>query len=398
MFQRHISKHLLKSMRYYPAITLTGPRQSGKTTVVKESFPDFDYVLLEDPDTLQFANDDPRGFLDQYSSHVIFDEIQNCPQLFSYLQAKIDSSEENGRFVLSGSQQFALNEKITQSLAGRTAMMCLLPLSLSELQGYPSQSYWATGVLREELLPPEQGLHATLFRGMYPRLYRHQIPPTQYYRDYVQTYVTRDLRQLINVVDLNKFMTLLRLVAGCCSQRVNLESLGDDAGVDHTTVKRWLSILQASYIIELVQPHYQNFNKRLIKAPKIHFNDTGLLCYLLGIQKPEDLQSHHLIGGIFESFVFSEIKKTFLHSNLEAPVYYWQDQSKKEIDVIIDRGQLQFPVEIKSGKTISRDYFKHLQYWLGLEKNPQESGCLVYGGNQRQLRNNIQILPWHDVS
>lgn len=398
MYRRQLTEYLVKAMDYYPAVTLTGPRQSGKTTLLKETFPNFEYVLLEEPDVLQFANDDPRGFLAQYSAHTIFDEIQNCPHLFSYLQSEIDSKQENGRFVLSGSQQFALNEKITQSLAGRTSLMCLLPLSVSELHGYTRQTYWSSGELRTEMPAPDESLYQHLFQGMYPRLHNSNIPPTKFYSDYVQTYVTHDLQQLINIVDLNKFTTFLRLVAGCCGQRVNLASLGDDAGVDHTTVKRWLSILEASYIICLVPPHYKNFNKRLIKSPKIHFLDSGLLCYLLGIKTAETLISHPLIGGIFESFVFSELYKYFQHADDDPALYYWLDKSKKEIDLLIDHGQSQFPIEVKAGQTISRDYFKNLNYWLNLEGNLQQDGCVVYGGNQYQVRHNIQLLPWYAVS
>ena len=329
---------------------------------------------------------------------MIFDEIQNCTQLFSYLQTEIDSKEQNGRFILSGSQQFSLNEKITQTLAGRTSLMSLLPLSLSELYGHPMQTYWSQRELRDKVPMPEKPLHEHLHNGMYPRLHRNNIPPTKFYRDYLHTYITRDLRQLLNVVDLNRFVTFLRLTAGRCGQRVNLNSLGDDAGVDHTTVKRWLSVLEASFIIYLIEPHYKNFNKRLMKSPKIYFFDTGLLCYLLGIKSASELQSHPLIGGIFESFIFSEIYKCYAHSDEEAPLFYWQDQSKKEIDMLINERQELFPVEIKSGRTISKNYFKNLNYWLNLENNPQDKGCVVYGGDQWQLRNAIQVMPWYEVS
>jgi len=398
MYQRHIRPWLIKSMEYYPVITLNGPRQSGKTTLVRETFSDFEYVSLEDPDIQAFANEDPRGFLEQYSNHVIFDEVQNCPLLFSYLQTEIDNKNQNGRFVLSGSQQFSLNEKITQTLAGRTSLMCLLPLSLSELYGYGAQNYWLTSEFRSRVPTPEKSLYQHLYEGMYPRLHQNNISPTKFYRDYLQTYVTRDLRILLNIIDLNRFMIFLRLTAGRCGQRVNLQSLGDDAGVDHTTIKRWLSVLEASYIIRLVQPHYKNFNKRLIKAPKIHFLDSGLLCYLLGIQSYKELQSHSLIGGIFESFIFSEIYKCYAHSDEEAPLFYWQDQSKKEIDILIEQGGELLPVEIKSGKTLTRDHFRNLRYWLNLKDNPQKRGCLVYGGVQWLSREGIQVIPWYEVS
>lgn len=398
MYKRHLSSHLIQSMKHYPTVTLTGPRQSGKTTLLRNTFPDYKYVLLESPDVLEYATQDPRGFLSQYSTHVIFDEIQNCPSLFSYLQETIDAKDQNGRFILSGSQQFQLNEKISQTLAGRTAIMSLLPLSLSELRATPYQSYWSSGELRDPVAVPKRSLYEHLFAGMYPRLHKNNIPPEKFYRDYVQTYITRDLKYLLNIMDQNKFMTFLRLTAGSCGQRVNLESLGDDAGVDHTTIKRWLSVLETSYIIRLIEPHYKNFNKRLIKAPKIHFLDSGLLCYLLRIRNLSELQNHPLIGGIFESFIFSEIYKSFSHNDEEPPLYYWQDRSKKEIDILIDRGHYVFPVEIKSGKTVTGSQLKNLRYWLDLENNPQESGALIYGGHDYQMRSNIQILPWYEVS
>ena len=397
MYKRTIQHHLKQQMSHYPAVTITGPRQSGKTTLIREAYPDFDYVLLENLDDLEFAEEDPRGFLDQHSNHVIFDEIQNCPKLISYLQGLIDEDQSTGRFILSGSQQLSLNEKISQSLAGRTAMLRLLPLSLAELVGRPPQSYWLSQQLTQPE-PPPQSLYQYLLNGMYPRLHKNSIPAHQFYRDYVETYVTRDLRQLLEISNLNRFQTFLRLAAGRSGQLLELSGLADDAGVDHSTARRWISILEASYIVHLLQPHHQNFNKRLIKSPKLYFLDTGLLCYLLRIHNTNELETHPLIGHIFETFVFTELYKNFLNADEEPPLYFWRDYSKKEIDFMIDRGAELFPIEVKLGQTISSSYFKTIDYWLNLKNNPQEKSCLIYGGLKRSQRNSTQIIPWHAVS
>lgn len=398
MYQRHIEKFLKEQMQYYPVVTVTGPRQSGKTTLIREAFPDFEYVLFEDVDTLEFATEDPRGFLAQHNSNVIFDEIQNAPEIISYLQGEIDSNNTNGRFILSGSQQFSLNEKLTQSLAGRTALLRLLPLSLSELLARAPQTYWSAGKLGKSMSEPNLSVYNYMLNGMYPRLHHSEIPPTQFYRDYVDTYVTRDLRQLLHVSNLNRFTSFLRLVAGRSGQILNLSSLADDAGVDHSTAQRWISVLETSYIIHLLQPHYQNFNKRLIKAPKLFFLDSGLLCYLLRIKSVSELQTHPLIGNIFETFVFTELYKSFLNANEEAPLYFWRDSAKKEIDFLLDQNNLSFPVEVKLGQTISKNYMQNMNYWLDFPKNKQDKGCLIYGGTEWQVRGNIQVLPWFAIS
>lgn len=398
MFRRHIKTFLTQAMQHYPAVTLTGPRQSGKTTLLRNSFPDFKYVLLENNDVREFANEDPHGFLEQYNQKVIFDEIQNVPKLLSYLQGVIDSDSSNGRFILSGSQQLLLNQNISQSLAGRTALLRLLPLTLSELLSQPAQTYWQDHNLRSDSIIPNKNLYDYLLSGMYPRLHNNDIEPFKFYRDYVETYVTRDLKSLLNVGDLNLFTKFLRLCAGRTGQICNFSSLADDAGVDHTTASRWISVLEASYIIKLLEPHHVNFNKRLVKSPKLYFLDTGLLCYLLKIRNTKDLASHPLIGNIFENFAFTEIYKTFLNADEEAALYFWQDYRKKEIDFMIDYGQSLFPIEVKAGKTITKSYFNNLNYWLNMEQNPQTSGSLIYAGNETIIRNNIQIIPWFCIS
>jgi predicted AAA+ superfamily ATPase len=397
MIIRHLSQYLKKLARDYPIVTLTGPRQSGKTTLIKMVFPDYRYVSLEDPDTRQFAETDPRGFLSLYNKKVIFDEIQRVPDLFSYLQTLVDEDPLAARFMLTGSQQFSLNAKISQTLAGRTALLRLLPLSLSEILSRKPQPYWSGKKLLKPALPDEK-LFYYLFHGCYPRLYDKKLSAKQFYSDYVETYVTRDLQTLLQVGDLSTFQIFLRLLAGRAGQRVNLVSLGNDAGVSHTTIKHWLSVLQASYIVHLLPPHFKNFNKRLVKSPKIYFLDTGLLCYLLRVQSVEDLNNHPHIGAIFETFVFSEIYKSFHPRAEEAPLYFWQDRTGNEIDLLIDRGRMQFPVEVKAAKTIAQNFFVNIQRWLDLEGNPQKYGCLIYGGNEFQRRGQIEVLPWYAAS
>ncbi|MDB2613828.1 ATP-binding protein [Chlamydiales bacterium] len=396
--KRHIHKYLNGYLKKYPIITITGPRQSGKTTLAKKTCENYKYVSLEDPDNLEYATEDPRGFLDANSENVIFDEVQQAPKLFSYLQGEVDKNPKPGRFILTGSQQFLLNQKISQTLAGRTARLTLLPLSLSELCQHDHQKLWLTGSLTQPPPPPES-LYFYLLSGLYPRLYEYNLKPQQFFRDYINTYVTRDLQQLLHVGDLRLFQNFLRMLAGRCGQRVNLTSLGNDLGVTHTTIKRWLSVLEASYIITLLEPYHNNFNKRLIKSPKIYFLDTGLLCYLLRIKKTEDLRFHSQIGGIFETFVISEMMKSFYHHDQEPPLYFWQERTGEEIDIMVDQGQsLLLPIEVKSSQTISQKLFENLHYWLNIKDNPQDKGYLIYGGKEWQKRKNIQVIPWYGLS
>lgn len=396
--KRHLSKHLREYLKKYPIVTITGPRQSGKTTLTQKTCKNYKYVSLEEPDNLEYATEDPRGFLEAYSENVIFDEVQQAPKLFSYLQSEVDRNPQPGRFVLTGSQQFLLNQKISQTLAGRLARLTLLPLSLSEQCERPYQKLWHTGTLTKPE-PPSNSLYSYLFSGLYPRLYEHDLNPGQFFRDYTDTYVTKDLQQLLHVGDLRSFQTFLRMLAARCGQRVNLTSLGNDLGVAHTTIKRWLSVLEASYIITLLEPYYNNFNKRLVKSPKVYFLDTGLLCYLLRIKKIEDLRYHSQVGGIFETFVVSELIKSYYHHDQEPPLYFWQERTGKEIDVMIDQGQsLLLPIEIKSSQTLSQKLFDNLNYWLNIENNPQNKGYLVYGGKKWEKRKNVQVIPWYGLS
>lgn len=397
MYQRKLAPYLKKYLKQYPIVTLTGPRQAGKTTLVESHLKDYTYVSLEDPDTREYALQDPRGFLDSLGERAIIDEAQQGPELFSYLQGRVDKNSTPGQFVLTGSQQFLLNEKISQTLAGRAARLRLFPLSTAELWELPSQEFWHTGALTK-FSSPEKALYTLLFQGLYPRVHQHDLDPRQFYRDYVNTYVTRDLQQLLKVGDLHVFQNFLRLLAGRVGQPVNLTSLGNDLGISHPTINRWLSVLEASYIIYRHYPHFKNFNKRLTKTPKVYFLDSGLLCYLLRIQKAEELPFHPFIGGIFESFVISEIYKSFYQRDQEPPLYFWQNQSKKEVDCLIDRGLELLPIEIKASQTIKSHFFSHLEYWLGLQGNTQGKGCVVYAGEDWQKRGCNQVIPWYALS
>ncbi len=396
--KRNLSEYLKKYLTKYPIVSVTGPRQSGKTTLTQKTCPNYKYVSLEEPDKLEFATEDPRAFLETYQEHVIFDEVQQAPKLFSYLQSNVDKNSKPGRFILTGSQQFLLNQKISQTLAGRIARLTLLPLSFAELCQRPSQKFWHTEKLSKPS-HPEITLYRCLASGLYPRLYEYNLEPEQFFRDYIATYITRDLQQLLHVGDLRSFQSFLRSLAGRCGQRVNLTSLGNDLGLSHTTIKRWLSVLEASYIILLLEPYYNNFNKRLVKSPKIYFLDTGLLCYLLRVSSEEELPNHPHIGGIFESFAVTELIKSYHHHDHEPPLYFWQERSGQEIDILIDKGKsLLYPIEIKAAQTLSQKFFNNLEYWLNIKNNPQKSGCLIYGGNEWQKRNNIHVIPWYGIS
>lgn len=398
MLARHLNKYLKKYARQYPIISINGPRQSGKSTLAKIAFPNYRYISLEDPDHRNFAINDPRGFLKLYNNHVILDEAQNVPHLFSYLQTHVDARSSTGQFVLTGSQQFLLNQKISQTLAGRVALVRLLPFSLAEVLQRKPRLSWVKENKKTTITKPRYDLNHYLFTGLYPRIYDKNLDPTQFYRDYIDTYLSKDLREFTNIGDLHKFSIFLHALAARSGQRLNLTSLGNDIGVSHVTVNRWISILEASYIIQLVAPHFKNFNKRLVKTPKFYFLDTGLLCYLLKVRSVDDMVYHPARGQIFETFVFTEIYKSFANQNQDAPVYFWQDKSGNEIDFLLDLGKELIPIEAKSAQTIDDSFFKNLYYWFNLQKNTKKNGFLTYGGDDAQIRNGTKIVPWYEIS
>lgn len=386
MIQRDLQPTLLRWAGVYPVVTLTGPRQSGKTTLCKAAFPDKPYVSLEPLETRAFALEDPRGFLGQFPAGVILDEVQHAPALLGYIQDMVDRDPSPGRFVLTGSQHFGLSDAVSQSLAGRTSILHLLPPSLGELRRFPS---------------PPRDLFSTLFMGAYPRIHDQGIPPERWLADYVGTYVQRDVRQVLKVGDLLSFNTFLRLCAGSTGQELNLSRLGADAGISQPTAKAWLSVLESSFLCFRLGPWHTNLRKRIVKAPKLYFYDAGLVCHLLGIRNAQQLETHPLRGAVFETWAVSEAMKMHLHQGLEASAFHYREVSGLEVDLLLqgpDRIRL---IEFKSGRTIDASWIKPLQtakenLSVGSAGQVFEP-ILVYGGDQQQFRNGVRICPWDNL-
>lgn len=396
MIDRHMGKALVASAHDYPVLTVTGPRQSGKTTLVRKVFPKHDYVSLENPDERSFAQEDPRGFLNRFQNAVILDEVQRVPDLFSYLQGRVDEDDRTGRYILTGSQNFLLLEKVSQSLAGRTALFQLLPFSRAELAGYKSMALDNIG-RRIPRRPRQEGeLSEVLFKGFYPRIHDKGLKPQDWLRNYYQTYIERDVRSIIQVGDIEAFGRFVRLCAGRTGQILNLSSLGADCGISHATARRWLSVLEASFIVYLLRPHYENFSKRLIKSPKLYFIDTGLLCYLLRIRSAEELVSHALRGAVFETFVLVELLKTFLNQGIEPDLHFWRDVGGHEVDFVLSQERALVPVEAKSGETIASDYLKGIGFWRGLPGQEDAPAAVVYGGEPSMMRTQTAFYSWRD--
>ena len=394
MIPRALRPVLRRVSHQYPVVTLTGPRQSGKTTLIRDAFPNHDYVSLEDPDQRTFALDDPRGFLDQFRGGVVLDEVQRAPDLFSYVQTISDASGRTGQFILSGSQNFLLLQSISQSLAGRSAVLHLLPFSLSELERRRPLPVSSIGRTLPRRPATGRDVMETLFRGFYPRIHDKALDPQRWLRDYDQTYVERDVRQVVNVGELETFRRFVRLCAGRNGQLLNLSALGNDCGVTHTTARRWLSVLETSFLVTLLRPHHRSFNKRLVKSPKLYFLDSGLVCYLLGIRAPDELRLHAARGSIFESFVLSELLKTRLHAGMSPDCYFWRDSAGHEIDILVEDGPELVAVEVKSGQTVASDFFKGLRYWRALLDDPAAPAALVYGGDRSFRREGVTVYRW----
>ncbi|MBX9781908.1 MAG: ATP-binding protein [Chitinophagaceae bacterium] len=381
MIQRQLEKKLKQLYRYFPVISLNGPRQSGKSTLLKNTFPKLPYVSLENPDDLRFAKADPRGFLNRFSKGVIIDEVQNAPELFSYIQGIVDADKKI-KFILSGSQNFLLNQHIAQTLAGRVGVLTLLPFSFIELQ--------SAGLMKKSF-------SQTAFTGFYPRVYDKKIPPGIYYPSYLQTYVQRDVLQLIKVADISLFTKFIRLLAGRVGQLINLSTLASDVGVAVNTIKAWLAVLEASYILYLMKPHHTNFAKRLVQQPKIYFYDTGLLCYLLGIENAKQADTHFARGTIFENLVIMELLKNKLNRAEQGNLFFWRDKHGKEVDCIIEKTGKLYPVEIKSGTTKSLHFFDGVKYYKTLAKAKGGQAYVVYGGNENIKLNEGVLLPWDNM-
>ncbi len=386
LIPRTAEKILTALSKSYPALVVTGPRQSGKTTLTQIVFPNKLYVSLEEIDMRDFATNDPRGFLNQYPDGAILDEVQRCPDLFSYLQSRLDEDKRMGLFILTGSQQFGLISGISQSLAGRVAKISLLPFSLHELQ--------------KAKKAPET-IEALLFKGLYPPIHDRALAPHIWYNNYISTYLERDVRQLINVRDLSTFQNFVRMCAARTGQLLNLSSLASDCGITHNTAKAWISVLEASYIVHLLQPHHRNFNKRLIKSPKLYFHDSGLAARLLNIQTADQLMTHPARGQLFETWVVSEFLKYRFNNALSSNLYFWRDSTGHEVDILIEQADKLLPIEIKSGQTVASDFFDSLKKFQKLAGDSVGSAALIYGGVQGQQRETVKVVPWkriHDLS
>ncbi len=384
MIKRDLESILLDLVNQFPVIALLGPRQSGKTTLAQITFPLYKYVSLEDFDALRLAQSDPRDFLAIHDNGhgIILDEIQNAPELLSYIQTEVDRTRRNGFFVITGSQNFLLNEAITQTLAGRVAILTLLPLSLSELKN-------------AHLLPSDS--REMIFQGAYPRIYDHNISPVTWYSNYIATYIERDVRQMQAVSNLATFQLFMKLCAGRIGQLLNISSLANDCGITVGTANGWLSLLQASYIIFLLQPHFKNFSKRLVKTPKLYFYDTGIACHLLELENAQQVATHYLRGGLFECYAIAELMKLRFNVGRMPHYYFWRDKIGHEIDLVIGHGGKLFPVEIKSGKTITQDYFEELNYWSNLAGQESGRSYCIYTGAESQNRTLVSVLRWQDT-
>lgn len=372
---RSIEPTLLRLARQYPVVTLTGPRQSGKTTLVRSAFPDLPYVNLESPDQREFASRDPRGFLRQLGRPAILDEIQRVPSLTSFIQPLVDEVDDVGLYILTGSAQFEVAEQITQSLAGRTGLLRLLPFSIEEARCF------------QERPSVERLLHA----GFYPRIHARHLDPTQALGDYFETYVERDVRQISVIRHLTTFQRFLRLCAGRVGQLLNLQSLGNDVGVSHTTARDWLSVLEASDIVHLLRPYHGNLSKRLIKSPKLYFYDVGLAAYLLGIENESQVVSHPLRGPLFENLVVMEALKFRYHLGKRSNLHFFRDSAGHEVDLVYSRGHEPIPIEIKAGETIASDFFGGLRYFEALLDAPVPRKVLVYAGEATREQEGIQV-------
>lgn len=377
------AEHAIRTLlRGFPIVTVTGPRQSGKTTLARNLFADKPYASLEDPDVRLAARDDPRAFLGRFPDGAVLDEVQRCPELLSYLQTIVDADKRMGLFLLTGSQQFGLLSGVTQSLAGRTAFVELLPFSLVELK-------------RAGKLPGN--LDEMLVKGGYPPLYDRDIPVRAWFASYVTAYIERDVRQVLKVQELETFQRFVKLCAGRTGQLLNLSSLAADCGITRNTAKAWISVLEASYIVFQLRPHHANFNKRLVKAPKLYFYDAGLVSWLLGIRTPQQLETHPLRGNIFETFIVAELIKSSFNRGERPNLFFWRDSNGNEVDVVAEEGRHLAPLEIKSGKTIARDFFSGLEKWMDLAGDLSIRPTLVYGGEDSYRHKKVLVAGWRDA-
>ena len=379
MIERTLREKLLYLSTKFPFVLLTGPRQSGKSTLVRHTFRDYSYISLEESDNRSYAEEDPRGFISEYPEKTIIDEVQRVPKLLSYLQTHTDLAGKNGMYILTGSQNFQLLSSVDQSLAGRVAVMTLLPFSHIEMRD--------GGIL-------PQSIDEEIFNGSYPRLYDNGLSAADFYPSYIDTYVERDVRLVKDIGNLSAFVRLLKLCAGRIGQILNMSSLATECGVTIPTINSWLSVLQSSYIIYLLQPDYRNFSKRLVKTPKLYFYDTGLACSLLEIKQASQVSNHYLRGGLFENMVIGEFLKRGLNEGDRPSFTFWRDSNGNEVDLLMNKGDHVDAVEIKSGQTYNADFFKNLKYWSKLSGEDKDHCQVVYGGSQHRSTSEGELIPW----
>lgn len=384
MLPRQLSTTLQRLASSFPIVTVTGPRQSGKTTLVRHLFQDKPYISLEDPFEREFALEDPRGFLARFEQGAIFDEAQRWPDLFSYLQGKVDANRQAGRFILTGSQQFGLLAGVSQSLAGRAGITHLLPLSSSEIPNVSTKTL---------------SLNTSLLKGGYPALHTQPVTPQDWFASYVATYIERDVRQVLNIQDLSTFQRFLKLCAGRVGQLLNLAALASETGINQATAKAWMSVLESSGLIYLLPPYYRNFGKRLVKTPKLYFMDSGLACWLLSIRDESILELHPLRGALFENWVVSEFIKARYNAGLPADIYFWRDNNGVEADIVFEVGAQLQVVEIKAGQTVTTDYIKAGQRStiFATKEDLTELPWLVYGGDDSYVRSGVNVLGWREL-
>lgn len=379
---RLIESRIRRLSAQFPIVSLTGPRQSGKTTLLREIFPEYRYVSLENPDIHDFALQDPRRFLDTYDRYVIFDEAQRVPQLFNYLQGKVDEDKIAGQYILSGSQNYLLMERISQSLAGRVALFKLFPFSFGELRA-------------ANLMP--QSLESAIFTGFYPPVFDKKISPRDFYPNYFETYVQRDVRQLTAVQNLMQFRNFVRLCAGRIGQPLNYQTLAADTGISPVTAKAWVSILEASHLVFLLPPYYRNFSKRISKTPKLYFNDVGFAAYLLGIGDGKDVTSHFARGQLFENLVVAEVLKQRMMAGWSPDLFFWLESNRHEIDLLIEKNGHITAAEIKSAATINTSFFDNLEFFKKQTGDLPVQAFLIYGGSENQERSAASVRSWKDL-
>jgi predicted AAA+ superfamily ATPase len=379
MIKRQAEKTIQSLLRGFPILTLTGPRQSGKTTLARAVFKNKPYASLEEPDIRQAAKDDPRSFLARFPDGAVLDEVQRSPEILSYLQTKVDADRRMGLYILTGSQQFGLISGVTQSLAGRSAFLELLPFTVTELTDAGK-------------LPAN--IDTMLLTGCYPPVYDRELTPAAWYGAYVTAYVERDVRQMLKIQELETFQRFVRLCAGRTGQLLNLSSLATECGITHNTAKAWISVLEASYLVFLLRPHTVSFNKRLVKMPKLYFYDAGLATWLLGIRTPEQMETHPLRGNIFETFIIGELLKSRLNSGEKPAFFFWRDNNGNEVDLIIEQGTKLIPIEIKSGRTLTHESFAGLEKWRALAGAKVAGPALIYGGDESYKQKEIKVVSW----